>query len=290
MIVGVESRLRGHGENFAGARTHENRGDHVRVESLVSVGQFALDDGLQTHVDRQLHGHAVAGRTFDAAVGHDLAAGAVALGVDKAVLPAQVGLHHHFHALDTAALVVEEADNVAEHVLVRVVPLRLAFEQQAAQFLRGQFLLDRGHLDGTDLALQDDVGLFRIDALGHLLDRQTEVARENFRRARTVGQQRPVGHHRVDRHVVGENLPADVGDLASLGRHDLFAGRGVGHGALELLVLADLQVDQPPGVNAEHEREGDADQTGSLVDTAAHGSASPSGATATTGCAARAVV
>ena len=131
-MIRVEGRARRHGQHLTGARTHVDGGEHVRVQPFVGLIKLLLDDFLQFHVDGQLDGHAIFGRTFRATVSDDFSAGAVALGRNEAVLAAQIRLHHHFNALHTVAVVVEEPENVAEAFLVGIKPARLRLVHHAA--------------------------------------------------------------------------------------------------------------------------------------------------------------
>ena len=247
-IIRVEGRTRGHGKDFACARPDEHRADHVRIELAVGGVQFALHDFLEAHVDGQSDSHAVLGRTLHSAVSHNLAPRAVTLGENESILPAQIRLHHHLHALYAGALVVEEAEHVPEPLLIRVKAPRLRFAHHAADAGRGQFIFELGHTHRVDPALYDDVGAVRGNAPGDLLDGQIKVARDDLGELNAVGfgfaDQLAIHHHGVNRHVDGQRLAAAIGDASAFSQDD-FAFRGCfrGYGAV-IAMLTDLQVDE----------------------------------------------
>ena len=128
---------------------------------MVGRVELTFDDVLEIHVDGQLDGHAVLGRTLGPAIRDDLPACPVALGEDKSVFAAQVGIHHHFDALDAAALMVEEPEDVAEALFVGIESARLGFAHHPAQAGRGQFFLHRGDAHSVDLLFYNDVRIIR---------------------------------------------------------------------------------------------------------------------------------
>ena len=157
-------RAAGHGEDFTGLRIHQNDSSLDRLELRKAGIQLLLDDGLDAHVDGELHVQSGARRLEAAGISRNHQPAGVAVMFARAIAACEELLHRRLDA--------EKPEHPGVGLALLVLFLNLAGEadEMGRQIRRGVPALDRVlELESLDPVGVDFLAQLVRDVFGKIL-------------------------------------------------------------------------------------------------------------------------